>query len=49
MNLSKQPLPDRESRVAKEALTALSVLAASLKDNFAKYYDTMLPVMTKIM
>jgi hypothetical protein len=47
-NLSKT-VTDRESKIAQEALTALSALAAALKTNFAGFYDTIMPAMIRIM
>jgi hypothetical protein len=35
--------------LVKEALTALSVLAASLKGEFTKFYDSMVPLMSSML
>lgn len=47
-NLPQNPNPT-QSRIAQEALTALSAMAASLKKDFASYYDTLMPVLTRIL
>lgn len=38
-----------ESKIAQEALTALSALAAALKSKFADFYDTLMPAMIRIL
>ena len=47
-NLSST-LNERDSKVAQEALTALSTLAAALKTHFAAFYDKIMPAMMRIM